>query len=143
MSGGGVSVPLADVNPLAESGTAVPGSLPMAVRADHRHPRLTSATSHSLDVNGEATVVFTRTFSTQPSMAFSYTETADGQPLVFKVKSWTQDGSLNYTGCVVKGYRSTTIPTNLVTLLLGGVFNLFQGSANGVPVTVIALQSSS
>lgn len=43
---------------------------------------------------------------------------------------------------MIKGYRAQAIPTNLVTLLLGGVFNLFNGSAAGVEYSLIAVQSS-
>lgn len=143
MSGVTVFTPLADTFPQPEAGSAQVGIMPTASRADHEHPRLSSANSGALNASGEATITFTRTFATMPSMVFTYIEAADGQPVVMKVKFWVQDGSNNYTGCVVKGYRSQTIPTNLVTLLLGGVFNLFNGSASGVSFTCIALQTSS
>lgn len=141
MSGGSLITPLADMLPLSEAGTARSGSEGLATRADHQHPRLTSATTGVLNASGEATVVFTRTFPTKPSVSILYSETADGQPVVFKVKSWVQTGS-DYTGCVIKGYRSTTVPQNLATLLLGAVFNLFAGSASGVEYSLIAVQAS-
>jgi hypothetical protein len=71
-----------------------------------------------------------------------YAEAADGQPVVFKVKTWTVDGNGNYVGCVIKGYRAQAVPQNLVSLLLGGVFNLFAGSASGVEFSLIAVQAS-
>jgi hypothetical protein len=71
-----------------------------------------------------------------------YAEAADGQPVVFKVKTWTTDGNGNYIGCVIKGYRAQAVPQNLVSLLLGGVFNLFAGSASGVEFSLIAVQAS-
>lgn len=79
---------LADMAPLSEAGTAAAGSEAQATRADHRHPRLTSATTGVLNASGEATVSFTRTFPTKPSVSILYAESADGQPVVFKVKSW-------------------------------------------------------
>lgn len=142
MSGGFVVIPLADQIPVAEGGVAQPGSGGNASRMDHVHPRLTATATGILNASGEATIAFTRIFPTKPGLTVTYSESADGQPVVFKVKSWTQDGSLNYTGCVIKGYRAQTIPTNLVTLLLGGVFNLFAASAVGVEYSLIAVQQS-
>ena len=60
---------------------------------------------------------------------------------IFKVQSWTQDGG-NYTGAVIKVWRAQTIPTNLVSLLLGGVFNLFASSVVGTQFSVIAVARS-
>lgn len=136
------SVDLSDMMPEAEAKTPAPGSLASASRADHQHPRLTSTASGVLNAQGEAVITFTRTFSAKPSVIITYVEAADGQPIVFKVKSWTQDGA-NYTGCTIKGYRSQAVPQNLVSLLLGGVFNLFAGSASGAEYTLIAVQPSS
>lgn len=134
------SVVLADQVPLAEA-VAMSGSAGLASRMDHVHPRLTSATVVTLNAGNEATVVFTRTFPSKPSLAITYVEAADNQPIVIKVKSWTIVGS-DYTGCVIKGYRATPVPQNLVSLLLGAVFNLFSGSSTSVEVTVIALMAS-
>lgn len=127
--------------PPAEANTATAGTMGQAARPDHVHPRLSSASSGTLNASGEATVNFTRTFPTKPSVTLTYAEAADGQPVVFKVKSWIMNGS-DYTGCVIKGYRAQSIPTNLVTLLLGGVFNLFAASASGVDYSIIAVQAS-
>ncbi|MGE7367920.1 hypothetical protein ACQKKX_02465 [Neorhizobium sp. NPDC001467] len=139
--------PLADAPPKGEAKIATAGAANTASRMDHEHPRLTSATSGTLNASGEATVMFTRTFDTKPSVALLYAESADGQPIVFKIKSWLGENGLAYVsgaygGCVIKGYRSQTIPTNLVSLLIGGVFNLFAGSAAGVEYSAIALQTS-
>lgn len=143
MSGGSFIIPLANTAPLAEAGAAVAGAMDQATRADHVHPRLTATATGVLNASGEATITFTREFPTKPGLTITYAETADNQPVVFKLKTWTQDGSLKYTGCVIKGYRSQSIPTNLVTLLVGGVFNLFAASATGVEFSLIAVQSSS
>jgi hypothetical protein len=60
-----------------------------------------------------------------------------------KIKSWLGADRLAYVsgaygGCVIKGYRSQMIPTNLVLLLLGGLFNLFAGAASGVEYSATA-----
>lgn len=142
MSGGAVWIPFASTEPLAEAGIAETGTMNMAPRADHQHPRLTATSTGVLNASGEATITFTRTFPSKPGLTMTYAETADGQPVVFKVKTWTVVGS-DYTGCVIKGYRAQAIPTNLATLLLGGVFNLFSGSsATGVEFSLIAVQAS-
>lgn len=140
-------IQLATMVPAPEATTASAGTIAQAARPDHVHPRLTSATSGVLNASGEATVNFTRSFASKPSVTLTYAEAADGQPVVFKVKSWLGVGgtawvSGDYTGCVIKGYRAQSIPTNLVTLLLGGVFNLFAASASGVDYSIIAVQAS-
>lgn len=137
-----VSQMLADTPPMGEAGTPQAGTGAKATRQDHRHPRLSSTASGTLNASGEATIVFTREFTAKPSVIVTLVEATEGQPVTFKVKSWTMTGA-NYTGCVIKGYRAQTIPTNLVTLLLGGVFNLFAGSVTGAEFTLIAIQPSS
>lgn len=133
---------LSDALPPSEAVTATAGATALASRDSHRHPRLTSATNETLGASGEVTVAFTRLFVTMPVLTCLLIESANNQPVIFKIKSWVQDGSLNYTGCVVKGYRSQTVPQNLVTLLLGGVFDLFNGSAVGAQFACIALLAS-
>lgn len=137
------AVKFGDEAPYPEAGSPVPGSGNEASRWDHAHPRLTSATTGVLAANGEATVTFTRLFDVAPCIDFTYIEAADNPPIVFKVKTWTIDGDGKYAGCVTKGYRSQVIPQNLATLLLGAVFNVFGGSASGIPFTCIALKQSS
>lgn len=137
-----------DAPPNAEAKVAAAGQAPAVSREDHQHPRLTSSTTGVLNASGEATVTFTRTFAVKPSWTIEYEEAADNPPVIFKVKSWLGTGgtawvSGDYTGCIIKGYRCTTIPTNLVTLLLGGVYSLFNGSANGVQYSAIIVASSS
>ncbi len=141
------SIPLSDLTPKSEAGTPTPGTAPMASREDHQHPRLTSATTGTLNASGEATVLFTRTFAVKPSVTLLYAEAADGQPIILKVKSWLNPQgaawvSGDYGGCIIKGYRSQAVPQNLATLLLGAVFNIFAGSAAGVEYSAIAVQTS-
>jgi hypothetical protein len=135
-------VTLSGAAPNPEATAAVIGTEQAASRGDHMHPRLTSATNGTLNASNEATVTFTRSFSSMPCIDFTYIEAADNPPITFKVKQWTTDGGGNYIGCVCKGYRGQVIPQNLATLLLGAVFNVFAGSASGVQFTCIALQQS-
>lgn len=125
--------------PVAE-GTATKGSRAYAADSGHVHPRLSSAINGTLDANGEKALTFGRTFSTKPVAAFTYAEAADSPPVTFKVKSWIQDGSGNYTGCVIKGYRGQTLPASLTLLTALVSFNVFAGSAAGVEFHFIALQ---
>lgn len=134
-------VPLSNNPGLTEAGAGQAGTMPMASRGDHTHPRLSATANGTLNGSGEATVTFTRSFPGKPAVIITYVEASEGQPLVFKVKSWVQAGG-TYTGCVIKAYRSQTVPQNLATLLLGGVFNLFAGSASGVEYNLIAIQPS-
>lgn len=59
-----------------------------------------------------------------------------------KVIAWQRDGQGLYTGCTIRIWRSQTVPQNLVTLLLGGVFNLFAASVVGTRFSIIAVARS-
>lgn len=134
--------------PPAETVSPAAGAGGMASRDDHKHPRLSSATVSTLNASGEAVIAFTRLFAAMPVVICTLYEAADSQPIVFKVKTWAQDGNGNYTGCTIKGYRSATLPamsgltlvTSLVTAL--GNFNVFGGSAAGAQFCCLALQPS-
>lgn len=145
--GGGAEVQLADNAPVAEVIVPAAGAMPTASRGDHAHPRLTSATIATLDANGEAIVAFTRSFATMPAVGCLLIEASDSQPIVFKVKSWTQNAGL-YTGCTIKGYRSSVLPTLSGIILIGPLitalanFNVFGGSAAGAQFSCVALQTS-
>lgn len=139
---------LSDQMPMSEAVAGMPGNAGLASRANHAHARLTSATVQSLNSSGEATITFTRTFPSKPAMACLLHETADAQPVSFKVKSFTQDDKGNYVGCTVKGYRSALLPTLSGIALLTGLvnalasFNVFSGNASGAEFSCIALQVS-
>lgn len=139
---------LSNSAPPAETVAPAAGMGGMASRDDHKHPRLSSATIAALNASGEATVTFTRLFAAMPIVICTLYEAADNQPVVFKVKSWTQDGNGNYTGCTVKGARSATLPAMAGLTLLTGVitalgnFNVFGGSAAGAQFCCLALQPS-
>lgn len=106
----------------------------------------TSATWGVLNASGEATVVFEVPFPTQPACAFTWEKSASNQPVMFKVKSWVMDGNGNFVGCVVKGYRSTILPTLSGIIIIGPLisalsqFDIFGGSATGVNFCCMAIQ---
>lgn len=139
---------LGNTPPPAEGTLAIAGSAGAAARTDHKHPRLTSASIATLDANGEATIMFTRTFAAMPAVICLLYEASNAQPVVFKVQSFVQDGGGNYTGCIIKGYRSSILPALSGIVLLGPLvsalanFNVFGGSPAGVQFAIIALQPS-
>lgn len=133
---------LADTPPDGEATTATAGADAKASRRGHRHPRLTSAQWGVTDANGEASFTFTRAFTAKPAISFTYEESANNQPLEFKVKTWTQDGNGNYTGCVTKGYRMRTLPSSILVLTVLVDFSVTVNAPSGIPVSCIALQVS-
>lgn len=134
--------PLADSAPPAEATAANAGSGGQGSRWDHQHPRLTSVGTGTLNASGEATVSFTRTFDAMPGMTCFLVEAADNPPVMFKVKSWVQDGNGKYTGCVIKGYRGLLLPASLTLVTALASFNVFAGVASGAAFTYIAVQQS-
>lgn len=146
------SVPvMATSIPLAEKTGGAAGAVPGEYSdAAHQHPRLTSATKVTLDASGVATATFTRSFSTEPTV--DLTPIMPGQACLMQVDGWirevmTPTPSGAYVGCVVRGYKVGTQTLAAVTVLsisvaVGSqVVNLLS-PANGVGVSVIALQSS-
>ncbi len=133
---------LSDSTPMPEA-SASAGDDTRASRSKHVHPRLSATASGTLAANGEQTVFFTRSFSTKPAVLITQVESADNQPVIFKVKSWTTDGNGNYTGCVIKGYRMQSLPASILALTVLISFNVTAGSASGVEFSLIALQASS
>jgi hypothetical protein len=133
--------------PVAEGVAPVSGTGTMASRDDHMHPRLSSATVSSLDANAKATVTFTRSFTSTPCVQCLLVEAADGQPVIFKVESWVMTGPL-FTGCVLKGYRSSVLPALSGILLIGPListlanYNVFGGSAANAQFCCLAIQPS-
>lgn len=138
---GGAAVPLSSIAPISENTTSAIGTGVMAARNDHIHQRLSSSTRVVLDGSGNATVTYTRSFTTAP--VFSFTPlNSTGQPIIIEHTGDIQTGSL-FTGCTIRGSRAQILPQNLVTLLLSGVFNLFSGtSASGVSVSCFVIQPS-
>lgn len=139
---------LANVSPAPEKVTPAAGEGQRASRDDHVHPRLSSATIGTIGANGEVTLSFSRTFAAMPVLACLPIEMADNQPVLFKVKSWVQDGNGVYTGCVIKAYRSSILPALSGILLVGPLisalasYNVFGGSAAGVQFCCLAIQPS-
>lgn len=132
--------------PSGEATTPTAGSDPAKFAQEgHRHPRLTSTTMATVATGSTVQVTFTRTFANKPGMVMTEIEgdtAATSQPAVFKVQSWVQDASLNYTGAVIKVWRSQVVPQSLATLLLSAVFNLFSASVVGTNFCVIAIARS-
>lgn len=139
---------LGNNTPSSEIVAGAAGTAPLASRDDHKHPRVSSATVQVLDAAGVATVNFTRPFAALPAVTCLLYEASAGQPVVFKVRNWVQDGNGNYTGCVVQGYRASILPALSGIVLLTGLltalanYNVFGGSAAGAQFCCIALQPS-
>lgn len=134
--------------PPGEGVSSSSGNGGRASRDDHKHPRLSSSTVQSLNGSGEAIITFTRSFTSMPAVTCLLYESSELQPVVFKVKTWAQDGNGNYTGCTIKGYRSSLLPALSGIVLIGPLvtalanFNVFGGSAAGAQFCCIALQPS-
>ena len=141
------AVPLpSTMAPRGEAVTPTPGTDPTKFAQEgHMHPRLTSTTMAVVASGSTVQVAFTRTFANKPGMVMTEIEgdtTATSQPAIFKLQSWVQDANSNYTGAVIKVWRSQVVPQNLATLLLGAVFNLFSASVVGTNFCVIAIARS-
>lgn len=139
----------ADFVPSGEkTGGAIGVDAAMYARADHQHPRLTSATTGFLDSNGLATVAFTRVFPTKPSIDLTPIAPGGTQPVALQLDSWVMTGA-DYTGCIVKGFRGQA--TNLAAVQVLGIsvavgaqtITPFSApAASGVEFSCIALQTS-
>lgn len=145
---GNIPIPADFVPPGEKTGGSVGADSVMYARADHQHPRLTSATIVTLDSNGLATVAFTRSFPVEPSVDLTPIAPGGTQPVALQVDSWVMTGA-DYTGCIVKGFRgqSTTLAAVTVVGISVAVgsqtVNPFSApAASGVRVSVIALQTS-
>lgn len=147
--------PLASAIPRSEATGGSAGSGAAVSREDHQHPRLTSASNHTLDSAGFATVTFTRTFAVEP--ALSLVALGAGTDAVPDFRGeFTKTGAL-WTGGIVYGERARVLPTiapisgiallsGLVTAL-NGIFAGLSGysvrePASGARVSVIALMPS-
>lgn len=140
-------VVFADAMPQPEAGSPAPGSVDAAARIDHRHERITWSGIAVTNASGVATFDFSsKPFAAQPVPVLGYIEmTTTAQPVILHVNNWVMGTGANagkYVGCTVRGQRGQAIPTNLVTLLLGGVFNLFAASASGVSVSLVLIPQS-
>lgn len=150
--------------PKSEATGAAIGSTPSQfAMPDHQHPRLTSVVVGSVAVSNTATVQFTRAFTAEPGIDYqelppsgntttpdASDTAANAQPTSCKVIAWTKGptaalpnaAASDFTGCMVRIWRSQTVPQNLVNLLLGGVFNLFAASVVGTRFSLIAVARS-
>lgn len=146
---------LADTAPIAEAKTAGAGSMSLASRGDHTHPRLTSAQTGTLDGAGYATIVFTRSFIAEPAVAILGVDSTSASPADFKVKQFTLDGDGSYIGCVVYGVRARALPaltavSGIISAVITGVNAIVTAlsgfvpnePAAGVKFSIIAVQAS-
>jgi hypothetical protein len=150
--------------PLGEATTPAVGSDPTVYAVDkHQHPRLTSVVTGTVATGNTATVSFTRPFANEPGIDYQELPPSDttttpaaadtaaaAQPTSSKVIAWMKGPTAllpdapatSFTGCTVRVWKSQTVPQNLATLLLGGVFNLFAASVVGTRFSLIAVARS-
>lgn len=139
---------LATTPPVVEGTTPAVGKGDKASRDDHVHARLTSSTVQTLAAGGNATVTFTRSFSSMPGVICTAYKPNDNLPVSFEVSSWIQDGNGNYNGCVIHGSKAQQLPVLTSILLLGNLttaltgFNPYAGSAVGTQFSCVAIQVS-
>ncbi len=139
---------LSSATPKSEGSTPAAGSGMMASRDDHTHARITAAGYGVLAGNGlSGNLLFMRdgqpmAFDNRPCPVLTAVATGKPQPTSLEVATWVQDANGKYIGCTVKGYLAQTIPTNLVTLLLSGVFNLFGASPAGIEFSYVMVPAS-
>lgn len=154
----------ANVAPMSEkTGAAIGSQDGRFAKEDHQHPRLTSVVVGTVAAGNTATISFTRAFASEPGIDYqelppsanttapdANDTAANAQPTNCKVIAWTKGptaalpnaAASEYSGCTVRVWRAQTIPTNLTTLLLGGVFNLFAASVVGTRFSLIAVARS-
>lgn len=148
---------LADTAPSSEAKTPTAGMMDTASRADHIHPRLTSAANVTLDSNGLATITFTRTFTAEPVLVFGSIGNGTGPIPDFRGELIQTNGV--YTGVTIYGQRARSLPT--ITPLNSGLITLLSSlisalnpilaqlsnfapyeAAAGARVSVTAIQAS-
>lgn len=155
--------PAASVPQPEKTGGAAGSTLNQFALPDHQHPRLTSVVTGAIAAGNTATILFTRSFASEPGIDYqelppSANTTApdaadmapNAQPSACKVIAWTKGSTTalpqaaagEFTGCTVRVWRSQTIPQNLVNLLLGGIFNIFATSVVGTRFSLIAVARS-
>ena len=161
-----VAAMLSNDPPKSEAKVATAGAAPKATRDDHQHPRLTSATTATTDANGQATILFTRTFTAMPSIDLCALEDNANPTPGMKVRrflktnntsTWSEGDTDPVTGCVVYASRTIALPQmtaitgiTLVTTLVPVLNTLFAGLSGFLPTapagnlkfTIIAVQTS-
>lgn len=139
---------LSNGTPKSEAGAPAAGSGMLASRDDHAHARITAAGYGSLNASGNSgNLLFTRDgqpmpFDAKPCPVLTAVATGKAQPTTLEVATWITDGNGKFIGCTVKGYLAQTVPTNLVTLLLSGVYNIFGASPAGIEFAYVMIPAS-
>lgn len=90
---------------------------------------------------GEVTWTFATPFATKPVVGHMFEESADNQPVIVKVKSFTQANG-QYTAVTIKGYRAQTLPSVIALLSALVNFNIFGGAAPTVSVHIWAAEAT-
>ena len=145
-------VTLGNETPMAEKTVPTAGSGGQASRSDHRHPRLTSPHTGTLDANGEALLTFSRQFTNMPAMMFKVVSWLKPNTAGSGLVAWTSGSP--YAGAIIKGYRGQQLPnlgvvSGLLSAVITGVngivtaltgYNPFAGPASNVVYTATAIQ---
>lgn len=128
--------------PLAEAGSAAPGTATKVSRMDHQHPRLASVNYWTTDGSGLVTVTFTQAFDVKPGLVAFPTDDATASAVPrFKAKSWVQDAGGKFVGAVIYGERSRSLPA--VIALLGALagYATYEPAA-GATFSLVAIKQS-
>lgn len=128
--------PFATTMPKGEAGSPVVGTTDAITRPDHQHPRLTATARGTLDANGNATVVFTQVFASEPAVTVTGVGIkASGKPVPRFDVTFTQDANGGYNGCTVYGERQRPLPTLAQTnplAILGAVTSALNSVASSL-----------
>ena len=138
--------PFATMAPRSEAGAPVVGTTDAITRPDHQHPRLTATARGALDTNGDATVVFTQIFDSEPAVTvISVGAKAAGWAVPDFDVAFVTNAQGKYTGCTIYGRRARRLPTQplaggplSVLALLGAVItgvNALAASITGYDAT--------
>lgn len=148
---------LSDSSPVSEGGAAA-GSMVLASRGDHKHPRLSVTAQGALDSNGQAPVTFMRdgvavTFATKPAVTCM---SVSASAAVFFDFAYTTDAQGRYIGGTLTGRKGRALPqltavSGILTAVITGVnalvsaltgFDPFNSAAAGVEFSFIAIGAS-
>lgn len=99
----------------------------------------------ALNASNELTWNFAYPFTNKPVISHMYEESAEGLPVVLKVKAWTVDGNGRFTSVVVRGYRFQNLPVlnnvgGLLTAVIDGVNTIVQALSGRSIISSASLQ---
>lgn len=136
-------VPLTSTPPVTEGVAAAVGTGAAAARDNHVHQRLTSTTVQALGANGDALVMFTRSFDAIPGVVLTAYKASDGLPVTLDVvaDSWVMVNG-KFAGCTIHGSKARTLPAVIALLTTLINYNIFAGDATGTQFSCVAIQAS-